>query len=100
MSPQASTSSGNYLIVAELRSGSLTKFERAVEAFGTAVRLNQTVWLLRSDATMGSIKNHLMTCTGRNDMLFIVDVGAGRRAWSNVGFAIEAQVRSIWSASP
>ena len=91
-------SSGNYMIVCELRSGSLTKFEGALAGFGTRVRLNQTVWLLQTEATLASVRNQLLTCTMTNDMLFIVDVGKGRRAWNNVWLSLEAQLRAIWKA--
>jgi len=93
---QSAPSSGNYLIVCEMRSGSLVKFEKALAELGAIVRLNATVWLLHGETTLASVRNRLIPEIGANDLFFVADVGPGRRAWINVGLSLEAQLRSIW----
>ena len=92
-------SSGRYVIVAELRMSSTAKFEEAVKSLGKAVRLNDTVWLLEADGTLASVRNYLQTLLAAADMMFIVDVGTGRRAWNNVGIGVESQLRTLWQGS-
>jgi hypothetical protein len=92
-------SSGKYVVVAELRMGSLVKFEAALAALGKSVRLNQTVWLLdASDRTLATVRNELLTHLAANDMMFIVDVGTAQRVWHNIGLGLEPQVRTLWQS--
>lgn len=97
MEPQApKETAGRYVVVAEVKLGSHTKFEAALDRMGKALRLNRTVWLLESKKTLGTVRIELMPHMDVKDSLFVLEVGTGRRASNNLGLALEAQVRSFW----
>lgn len=88
--------SGNFLIVAEIRSRASTPFEAALHKLGTNYRLNALVWVLHTDRTAGEIRNELTQHLGRTDSLFIADASRNKTAWFNLGPEADAKIRQVW----
>ena len=88
--------SGNFLIVAEIRSRSSVAFEAALHKFGSYYRLNALVWVVHTGRTAGEIRNELTQHLGRTDSLFIADASRNKTAWFNLGPEADAKIRQVW----
>jgi hypothetical protein len=97
--PQSATTptTGRFIIVAELRTKPVGPFEAAMAGFGQAHRLADRIWLLRGEATIGTVHNELMQHLGKSDSLFIAEMGSSRTTVFNWGPEIEARIRA-WRA--
>lgn len=65
--------------------------------FGQVFRLGERIWLLRADATIGTVHNDLMQHLGPRDSLFVAEMGSGRTTVFNWGPETEARIR-VWRA--
>lgn len=88
-----------FLVMAEIRSDQAMPFLQALQAYGTAQRIGDTVWLLRSDVPLESLHTALSASLTRQDRLFILDSFANKTAWSNIGADMDKRIRDMWGVS-
>jgi hypothetical protein len=90
----------HYVIVADMKAGSITKLEEEIFALGTAFPIFPQVWLLSSDQSLSAIRNRLIQKLAKQDLLFIADATNDKIAWFNFGALAEASIRKIWAKQP
>lgn len=96
-SPTASTAPTNvFLVMAEIQSEGAMGFLKALQSFGTAQRIGDTVWLLRSASGVEQLRNALSQSLDRQDRLFILDSSANKTAWFNIGADLDNRIRELW----
>ncbi|MBV9331137.1 MAG: DUF4339 domain-containing protein [Alphaproteobacteria bacterium] len=93
----SSSERAHYIIVADMRSGSLAGIEAEISKLGPAFLIAPQVWIVRSDATVNTIRNALVQKLGKLDMLFVVDATHNKAAWFNYGPEADARIRKIWT---
>lgn len=92
-SPQLS----RFLILADMKTRSISGLEEEIMRHGTAVTLTPQSWLLISEVQLNALRNNLMQRLGRIDTLFVADVGRNKAAWFNFGLEADARIRRVWS---
>lgn len=85
-----------YVIMAEMKSRSIAGLEQEINRCGPAIQLMPQAWLLTSEMTINAIRNNLIQCLGRLDMLFIADTTNNKAAWFNYGPENDSRIRRIW----
>lgn len=86
----------NFVVIIDLRSGSLRKIEAEIKTLGRTLRLNQQTWLVQTDKPANSIKNVLAPYLGSDDPLVVIDAGRNRLAWHNLGVFEASSARDLW----
>ncbi|MEE9348062.1 MAG: hypothetical protein V3U82_07700 [Robiginitomaculum sp.] len=86
-----------FIIMAEIHSDNSLLFLRALQTFGTAERVGDSVWVLKSGQTTQVLRNGLSQTLTRQDRLFIVDSAANKTAWFNIGADLDNRIRNLWS---
>ncbi|PHR90891.1 MAG: hypothetical protein COA69_14360 [Robiginitomaculum sp.] len=86
-----------FLVMAEIRSEGAMGFLKALQSFGTAQRIGDTVWLLRSAHEAEHLRNALSQTLSRQDRLFILDSSANKTAWFNIGADLDKRIRELWN---
>jgi hypothetical protein len=84
------------LIVADLKSGSITKLEEEIATLGQSFAILPQAWLLASEASVNTVRNKLVQKLGKLDMLFVADASSDKAAWFNFGPEVDARIRKIW----
>ncbi len=90
------TLQSRFIVVAEMKSRSITGLEQEIQRCGQSIQLMPQAWLLISDMTINALRNQLIQRLGRIDMLFIVDATHNKAAWFNYGPENDARIRRIW----
>lgn len=85
-----------FLIMAEIRSAQAMPFLHAVQAFGTAQRIGDTVWLLRGTTTVEGLKASLSNTLTKQDRLFVLDCFNNETSWFNIGADMDTRIRELW----
>lgn len=85
-----------FLVMAEIRSGGEIAFLQALQSFGRAERVGDTVWLVRSPHSVEQIRNTLSQSLTQQDRLFILNSNAGKTAWFNIGTDLDHRIRELW----
>jgi len=93
---QADEPPANFVIVAELTSGSAARLGSAIGRLGPAYEINPCVWVLHASATPAGLRNQLVQEIGRGDKLFIADTAHGKFISHNYGPEPEAKLRAVW----
>jgi len=88
------------LIVADLKSGSITKLEEEIATFGQSVAILPQAWLLTSAASVNTVRNRLVQRLGKLDVLFVADASNNKAAWFNFGPEADARIRKLWRSEP
>jgi hypothetical protein len=86
----------HFVIIADMKSGSITRLEEAIATLGHSYALLPQVWLLSSHETVNTIRNMLTPMLGKLDMLFVVDSRNDKAAWFNFGPEADARIRNLW----
>jgi hypothetical protein len=86
-----------FVIIADMRSGSISALEEEILNLGIAFRFMPQAWVLASQASLNTIRHVLMQKLGKLDVLFIVDAAHDRAAWFNFGPEADTRIRMIWS---
>ena len=86
-----------FVIVADMKSGSLTGLDDEISKLGTAHRFSPQAWILSSEAPINIVRNALMQKLGKIDTLFIVDATHDKAAWFNFGPEADTRIRKMWS---
>ena len=90
----------HFLIVADMKSGSITALEEEIFRLGPAYGVMPQAWILSSDMSIGALKNLLIQKLGKLDMLLVADATHDKLTWSNLGMEAETRVRRIWTKQP
>jgi len=85
-----------FLIMAEIRSRGKMAFLQALQNFGQAERVGDTVWLVRTAHSVEQIRNTLSQTLNQQDRLFILNSKAGKTAWFNIGTDLDHRIRELW----
>ena len=86
----------HYIIVADMKSRSISGVEEEIFNLGPAVPIMPQAWLLASDMPINQIRQTLVQKLGKLDMLFIADATHDKAAWFNFGPEADARIRRIW----
>lgn len=89
---------GRYLILADMKSKSISGLEEEILNLGPAYSLLPQVWILVSDQTINGVRNALIPKLGKIDTLFIVDAAHNKATWYNFGPEADARIRRVWTA--
>jgi hypothetical protein len=97
--PQAGQRS-HYLIVADMKSRSISGLEEEIFNLGPAYPIMPQAWLLSSDLAINAIRQTLVQKLGKLDMLFVADATHDKAAWFNFGPEADSRIRRIWQKTP
>jgi hypothetical protein len=89
---------GRFVIVADMKSRSITGLEEEIFNLGPAYSIMPQAWLMTSDLGINAIRNTLVQKLGKLDMLFIVDATHNKAAWFNFGPESDTRIRRVWTA--
>ena len=89
---------GRFVIIADMKSRSISGLEEEILNLGPAYTLMPQAWLLISDQPINAIRNALVQKLGKIDMLFIVDATHNKAAWFNFGPEADTRIRRVWTA--
>jgi hypothetical protein len=95
--PEVPTGPSHYVIIADMKSRSITGLEEEIFNMGPAHRFMPQSWVLTSEASLNTIRNRLVQKLGKIDTLFIVDAARDKAAWFNFGPENDSRVRRMWS---
>jgi hypothetical protein len=87
----------HFVIVADMKSRSITGLEEEISSLGQAHRFGPQAWVLSSEASINIIRNALVQKLGKLDTLFIVDAARDKAAWFNFGPETDTRIRKMWS---
>src|SRR3954469_17920754 len=87
----------HFVIVADMKSRSITGLEEEIFTLGQAHRFGPQSWVLSSEASINTIRNALVQKLGKIDTLFIVDAAHDKAAWFNFGPETDIRIRKMWS---
>ncbi len=85
-----------YLIMAEIGSDQAMRFLHLIQKLGTAQRIGDSVWLLKSEISIESLKLQLSSTLSRQDRLFILDSYKNKTAWHNIGADMGERIDELW----
>jgi len=91
-----STEYSHFVIIADMKSRSISGLEEEVFKLGPAYPILPQAWILSSELQINAIRNALVQKLGKLDMLFIVDATHNKAAWFNYGPEAESRIRRIW----
>ena len=86
----------NFILVFELTSGAGARIEETIRGLGKAYALTSSVWLLTTEATLGTIRNQITPQLRENDKFFIADASRDKAGWHNLGPEAEARLKQTW----
>jgi hypothetical protein len=90
----------HYIIVADMKSRSISGLEEEIFNFGPAYPIMPQGWILSSEMSINAIRNTLVKKLGKLDRLFVADATHDKAAWFNFGPEAEARFRRIWQKAP
>ena len=88
-----------FIVMAEIRSVNGMDFLQALQSQGTAQRIGDSLWLLKSDTSVEKLRNILSQTLTGDDRLFLLDSFANKTAWFNIGTNMDARIRELWDLS-
>ena len=97
---QATTDRSRFVIISDMKSGSISALEEEIFNLGHAYRFMPQAWVLTSEASLNTIRHALMQKLGKLDTIFVVDTIHDRAAWFNFGPEADIRVRRMWSRTP
>jgi hypothetical protein len=87
----------HFVIVADMKSRSISGLEEEIFSLGEAHRFGPQAWVLCSEGSINTIRNALVQKLGKLDTLFIVDAARDKAAWFNFGPETDTRIRKMWS---
>jgi hypothetical protein len=90
----------HYLIMADMKSRSISGVEEEIFNLGPAVAIMPQAWLLSSEMPINVIRQTLVQKLGKLDMLFVADATHDKAAWFNFGPEVDSRIRRIWQRLP
>jgi len=97
---QAAIAPSVFLVMAEINSENGMRFLQALQSFGPAQRIGDTVWLVRGAADIDNLRNALANTLTRQDRVFIMDSFNNRTAWFNIGADMDSRIKELWASIP
>jgi hypothetical protein len=88
------------VVIADMKSGSISKLEEEIATLGPTCTLLPQVWLLTTEVSVNTVRNLLVQQIGKLDMLFVVDASNDKAAWFNFGPEADARIRKLWRSEP
>lgn len=85
-----------YIIVSDMKSGSIAALEDEIFNFGPACRCMPQAWILVSEVSLSTIRGELIQKLGKQDALIVVDTTHDKAAWFNFGPEADTKVRRLW----
>jgi len=96
--PEAAGSGpAHFVIVADMKSGSIAGLEDEIFKLGQAHRFTAQAWVVCSEMSINVIRNALVQKLGKLDTLFIVDAARDKAAWFNFGPESDTRIRKMLS---
>ena len=86
-----------FIVMAEIRSNHGMQFLQALQQNGIAQRIGDSVWLLKSQASVEQLRNSLSQTLTKDDRLFLLDSFKNQTAWFNIGSDMDARIRDLWN---
>ena len=99
-SETASEEPSHYVIVADMKSRSISGLEEEILSLGPAYAITPQTWVLSTELSITVVRNLLVQKLGKLDTLFIADATHDKAAWFNFGPEADARVRRIWQKAP
>jgi len=90
----------HYLIIADMKSCSVTALEEEIFKIGPAYPVMPQAWILTSKMATGALRNLLVQKRGKLDQLFVANATQDKIAWVNLGMETETRIRRIWARHP
>jgi hypothetical protein len=87
----------NYFIAGRF-SGSLDRFEAALQTLGKSARAADGMWVLRSRSSVQHIRTRLAAEVPAGDQFVIINATRDRLAWHNVPADRDLAMRDVWDA--
>jgi hypothetical protein len=94
---QSTGERAHVIIIADMKSRSITGLEEEIYNLGPAHPIMPQVWLVASELPVTAIRNLLVQKLGKLDMIFIVDATHDKASWFNFGPESDIRIRRIWS---
>lgn len=98
--PQNSMTPSVFLVMAEINSENGMRFLQALQSFGSAQRIGDTVWLVGATTDIDNLRNALANTLTRQDRVFIMDSFNNRTAWFNIGADMDSRIKELWASIP
>lgn len=89
-----------FLIVADMKSRSVTGLEEEIFNLGPAYAVMPQAWIVSTTLSINAVRNTLVQKLGKLDVLFVVDTTHNKAAWFNFGPESEARIRRVWNPTP
>jgi hypothetical protein len=86
-----------FVIIADMKSGSISAMEEAIFGLGQAFRFMPQAWVVTSEVSLSTIRHALVQKLGKLDTIFVVDTVRDRAAWFNFGPEADSRFRRMWS---
>ncbi|MBV8978664.1 MAG: DUF4339 domain-containing protein [Alphaproteobacteria bacterium] len=90
----------HFVIVADMKSRSISGLEEEIFNIGPAVPILPQAWLLTTEMSINAIRQALVQKLGKLDMLFITDATHDKAAWFNFGPEADSRIRRLWQKTP
>lgn len=85
-----------YIIIADMKSGSISALEEEIFSFGEAYRFMPQSWLLVSEVSLSTLRSELIQKLGKLDTLIVADTTHDKAAWFNFGPEADTKMRRLW----
>jgi hypothetical protein len=85
------------LILADMKSRSISGLEEEMYKLGLTVQLFPQAWLLSTDLSANTVRNILIQQLGKLDILLVLDATRDKAAWFNFGPEMDTKIRRFWS---
>jgi hypothetical protein len=85
-----------FIIIADMKSGSISALEEEIFRFGAALRFMQQSWILITDVSLNTLRSELIQKLGKIDALVVIDTSHDKAAWFNFGPESDTKMRRLW----
>ena len=92
----ASGERNRFIIIAEMKSGSIAALDETILGLGSSFSFLPQSWILASAISLSTLRGELIQKLGKLDTLFIVDTTHDKAAWFNFGPEADAKMRLLW----
>ena len=85
-----------YIIVSDMKSGSISALEEEIFNFGPAHRFMPQSWIVISEVSLSTMRSELVQKLGKLDTLIVIDTTNDKAAWFNFGPEADTKMRRLW----
>lgn len=85
------------MVMAEISSDQAMQFLHLIQRLGTAQRIGDKVWLLKSEVPLADVQKHLSSSLTRLDRLFLSECSEQNIAWYNLGADMGERIKALWT---